>query len=165
MMLPDDEVDLLIDGWARIMPEIDFTPLDVMSRLRRVSRHLTALRRESFSRVGLSISEFDVLASLRRAAEPYEMSPAELIRATMSSSAAMATRLAALDRRELITRRRNPDDSRSNLARLTDEGRRLVETAMVELVKTEANELSAISPEQQIQLTGLLRQLSSPHDD
>ena len=39
-MATNDEVDLIIDAWARERPDIDFAPLDVFSRLRRLSRRL-----------------------------------------------------------------------------------------------------------------------------
>jgi len=46
---PDDEVDLLIDAWSRRLPDVDLTPLDVMSRLRRASIRLARLRSEAFA--------------------------------------------------------------------------------------------------------------------
>ena len=41
----DDDVDDVIDAWSEILPDLDLTPLDVMSRLRRVgsaAAHSTA---------------------------------------------------------------------------------------------------------------------------
>ena len=89
----DDEVDLIIDAWSRRLPDVDLTPLDVMSRLRRVANRLARLRATAFSGAGLASWEFDVLAVLRREEPPHELSPAQLIGATMIGSAAMTNRL------------------------------------------------------------------------
>ncbi|MDX2376522.1 MarR family transcriptional regulator [Microbacterium sp. LRZ72] len=157
---PDDEVDLIIDAWSRLLPDVDLTPLDVMSRLRRVSLRLTRLRAKAFASAGLTVWEFDVLASLRRADAPHELSPAQLIDATMIGSAAMTTRLDKLSRRELVARRPNPLDGRGVLVRLTDDGAARVDAAMTELARVEAVVLRGISREDQATMVRVLRQLS-----
>ena len=160
-MRDDDEVDLLVDAWADRIPGVDFTPLDVMSRLRRVALKLNELRATAFRDAGLSSWEFDVLAALRRAEPPHEMSPMELSRATMIGTAAMSNRLENLAARDLIARKANPKDGRSNLARLTASGISRVDTAMIALVRLEAEELERLSTHQQSELAGLLRALGS----
>ncbi|MBG6237362.1 DNA-binding MarR family transcriptional regulator [Mycetocola sp. CAN_C7] len=156
-MRDDDEVDLLVDAWADRIPGVDFTPLDVMSRLRRVALRLSELRAAAFRSAELSSWEFDVLAALRRAEPPHEMSPMELSRATMIGTAAMSNRLENLAARGLLARKANPSDGRSNLARLTPAGMERVDAAMVALVQLEADELQLLTTQQQAQLAGLLR--------
>ncbi len=160
-MNDDDEVDLLVDAWADRLPGVDFAPLDVMSRLRRVALRLNELRTAAFRGAELTSWEFDVLAALRRAEPPHEMSPMELSRATMIGTAAMTNRLENLAARDLIARKPNPNDGRSNLARLTAEGLERVDAAMIALVQLEAEELQVLTAQQQAQLAGLLRRLGS----
>lgn len=155
----DDDVDLLIDAWSRRLPDVDLTPLDVMSRLRRVALRLARLRAEAFTSAGLSVWEFDVLAALRRAEEPHELSPAQLIESTMIGSAAMTNRLEKLAARGLVDRRPNPRDGRGVLVRLSEEGTERVDAAMTELVRREAEELAALTREEQGILTRLLGRL------
>ena len=57
----DDDVDSVIDAWSEILPDLDLTPLDVMSRLRRVARDLQGIRERSFASAGLRAWEFDIL--------------------------------------------------------------------------------------------------------
>jgi DNA-binding MarR family transcriptional regulator len=156
----DDEVDLLIDAWSHRLPGVDLTPLDVMSRLRRVANRLGRLRAAAFSGAGLAVWEFDVLAALRREEPPHEFSPAQLIEATMIGSAAMTNRLDNLTRRGLVERRPNPRDGRSVLVRLTDEGATRVDAAMRTLAEREAEELRGLSREEQATLAALLRRLA-----
>lgn len=153
----DDEVDLLIDAWSRRLPDVDLTPLDVMSRLRRVAGRLTRLRAAAFRTARLAAWEFDVLAALRRTDPPHSMSPAQLIEATLTSSAGMSARLASLMERGLIERRPNPHDGRSILVELTDEGARRVDAAMTELVRREEEALVTLGPADRATLVRLLR--------
>lgn len=156
----DDEVDLLIDAWSRRLPDVDLTPLDVMSRLRRVSNRLARLRASAFSGAGLAAWEFDVLAALRREEAPHELSPAQLIAATMIGSGAMTNRLDNLSRRGLVERRPNPRDGRSVLVRLTADGATRVDDAMRRLAHREAEALHGLTHEEQATLARLLRRLA-----
>lgn len=155
----DDEVDLLIDAWSRRIPEVDLTPLDVMSRLRRAAIRLDRLRASAFATAGLAPWEFDVLAALRRAEPPHELSPMQLIELTMIGSAAMTNRLANLVARGLIRRKRNPRDGRSVIITLTDAGIAHVDAAMAALAEREAGALDVLDADQIAVLARLLRPL------
>ena len=71
-----DDVDELADAWARERPDLDLAPVAVFSRISRLARHLDLARREAFAAHDIESWEFDVLAALRRAGAPYELSPA-----------------------------------------------------------------------------------------
>ncbi|MDZ8276902.1 MarR family transcriptional regulator [Microbacterium aquimaris] len=156
---PDDEVDLLIDAWSTRLPDVDLTPLDVFSRLRRVALRLGRLRSAAFRAGGLAAWEFDVLAALRRADPPHRLSIAQLIDATMISSAAMSHRIDGLVSREFVARKANPLDGRGVLVQLTDEGARHVDAAMTALARREAEVLEGIDPTDRATLARLLRAL------
>src|SRR5436190_12586603 len=55
-----DEVDDLVAAWRRERPDLDVTPLEVLSRITRLARHLDRARGQAFSRHGLEGWEFDV---------------------------------------------------------------------------------------------------------
>jgi DNA-binding MarR family transcriptional regulator len=150
----NDEVDLIIDAWARVRPDIDFAALDVFSRLRRISRRLDRVRAEAFRRSGLEIWEFDVLSTLRRAGDPFELSPKDLVTATMVTSGTMTNRLDRLVERSLVERRADPRDGRAALIRITEEGVDLVDRAMLDL-------LGSLTRQQRDQLADLLRELGT----
>ena len=152
-------MDLLIDAWAQRLPQVDLTPLDVMSRLRRAALRLDRLRSAAFATAGLATWEFDVLAALRRADPPHELSPMQLIELTMIGSAAMTNRIANLTDRGLILRKRNPRDGRSVIITLTGEGTAAVDAAMTELVAREAEALAVLDRAELAALSAMLRPL------
>lgn len=159
-----DEVDLILAAWARELPGVDVTPLGSLSRLSRLARHLDRARSEAFGAHGLEGWEFDVLAALRRQGRPYELSPGELIRATLSTSGTMTNRVNRLEARGLVVREPNADDRRGVLVRLTDEGRERVEGALGDLLAFERRVLAVVEPAERDALAGLLRRLLAPFE-
>lgn len=81
-------------------------PQGVIGRLHRLGALLTEQLRLVYRRYGLSEGEFDVLAALRRAGEPFERAPGELAAHTMVTTGAMTKRIDRLERGGLVTRRR-----------------------------------------------------------
>jgi len=159
-MPTDDEVDRIVGAWSRERPDLDFGPLDILSRLRRLGRHLERVRRSAFATAGLEPWEFDVLAALRRAGEPHELSPTALTAETMVTSGTMTNRIDRLVQRELVERRDAPNDRRGVLVVMTDRGRRHVDAAMEALLGAETLILDGISSEDQDALVSSLRRLS-----
>lgn len=156
----DDEVDRIVGAWSRERPDLDFAPLDILSRLRRLGRHLERVRRSAFATAGLEPWEFDVLAALRRAGEPYELSPTVLTAETMVTSGTMTNRIDRLVQRELVERRDAPNDRRGVLVVMTARGRRHVDAAMEALLGAETLILDGISAADQEALVSSLRRLS-----
>src|SRR5687768_786952 len=70
----EDEVDRLVAGWRRALPGLDVSPLEVLSRVSRLAKHLDRQRSAVFARHDLETWTFDVLAALRRA-DNHELSP------------------------------------------------------------------------------------------
>jgi len=163
-MPASDEVDRIVEAWARERPDIDFAPLQVLSRVGRLARHLDLSRRAAFTASGLEPWEFDVLAALRRAGTPYQLSPKALLQQTLVSSGTMTNRIDRLVERKLVERRTDPHDGRGVLVVMTDAGRERVDVAISELVTEEAELLAGLSRADQERLSGLLRKLSVEFD-
>ena len=159
-----DEVDRIVDAWQVQRPDLDFSPLKVLSRVDRLSRHLDHARKSAFRRSELAPWEWDVLSALRRAGEPFQLSPKQLLQQTLVSSGTMTNRIDRLVERGLVHREADPEDGRSVLVTLTDQGRTRVDAAITRLVDAESELLSAISGSDQDRLAGLLRKLSIGFD-
>src|SRR6187551_3473737 len=163
-MPANDEVDRIVDDWSRERPDLDFAPLQVLSRVGRLTRHLDRARKAAFTASGLESWEFDVLSALRRAGEPYELSPKALLQQTLVSSGTMTNRIDRLVGRRLVHRESDPDDGRSILVTLTGDGRTRVDAAITRLVDAEALLLDTLSRSDRERLAGLLRKLSIGFD-
>jgi DNA-binding MarR family transcriptional regulator len=102
-----------------------------------------------------------VLAALRRSGPRYRLTPTELYRSVLVTSATMTERLDRLERRGLIARRPASRDRRSIHVELTPDGRALIDQAHTDLLATEASLLDALSPDDRTALAGLLAKLAA----
>ena len=118
-----DEVDVIVDAWKRERPDVDVSAMQVLSRVSRLARHLDRARKQAFAAHSLETWEFDVLAALRRAGPPYDLSPGRLVSETLVTSGTMTNRVDRLVARGLVERRPDPDDRRGVLVSLTASGR------------------------------------------
>jgi DNA-binding MarR family transcriptional regulator len=160
----EDEVSRIVTAWRRERPDLDVAPLEVLSRVSRLSRHLDRHRAAAFAGSGVEPWEFDVLAALRRSGPPYQLSPGTLIAETLVTSWTMTNRIDRLEARGLVHRQRDPDDGRGVLVRLTDPGRALVDTALAALLERERTLLTGLTERDRTTLAGLLRRLVAPFD-
>lgn len=158
-MTAEDEVDRIVQAWQRERPDLDLAPLRVFSRIGRLSRHLDLARRAAFTQHGLEVWEFDVLSALRRAGDPYELTPGRLLTQTLVSSGTMTNRIDRLVAHGLVVRAAAPEDRRVVLVRLTAAGRAAVDAAMEDLLRRESVLLAGIDGEQSEDLSAILRQL------
>jgi len=164
-MSGSDEVDRIVEDWARERPDVDFAPMHVLSRVGRLAKHLDRARRQAFAASGLEPWEFDVLAALRRAGAPYQLSPKALLQQTLVSSGTMTNRIDRLVERRLVERRTDPHDGRGVLVVMTGRGTEAVDDAISELLAGEAELLEGLSKGDQERLAGLLRKLSLDFDE
>ena len=164
MVKETDEVDRIVQAWTAQRPDLDFSPLSVLSRVDRLSRHLDRARRDVFRRSDLEPWEWDVLSALRRAGEPFQLTPKQLLLQTLVSSGTMTNRIDRLVERALVRREADPDDGRSILVILTDDGKTRVDAAITRLVDAEAVLLDSLSRGDRDRLAALLRKLSLDFD-
>lgn len=148
---------MLLAAWQRERPDLDVAPLAVLSRVGRLARHLDRARRAAFAEHGLEVFEFDVLAALRRAGPPYELSPGQLLHQTLVGSGTMTNRLDRLEARGLVRRRPDPEDRRGVRVRLTEQGQGLVDAAVTGLLGRESTLLAGLPARDRDRLAGLLR--------
>jgi DNA-binding MarR family transcriptional regulator len=156
---PPDEVDRITAAWHRERPDLDVSPLEVLSRVTRLARHLDLARRQAFAAHALETWEFDVLAALRRAGAPYALSPGQLGAETLVTSGTMTNRIDRLEGQSLVRREPDPSDRRGVRVVLTDLGRSTVDDALFDLVEREHQVLDALPADSQTELASLLRLL------
>jgi DNA-binding MarR family transcriptional regulator len=155
-----DEVDVIVDAWKRERPDVDVSAMQVLSRVSRLARHLDRARKQAFAAHDLETWEFDVLAALRRAGSPYDLSPGRLVAETLVTSGTMTNRVDRLVARGLVERRPDPDDRRGVLVSLTATGRRTVDAALDELLVHEREILGSLDQKDVDRVADALRILA-----
>jgi len=160
-----DEVDRLVDAWRRERPDLDVSPLEVLSRVTRLARYLDRARRTAFAAHELALWEFDVLSALRRSGPPYRMSPGALLNQTLVTSGTMTNRIDRLTERNLVLREADPNDRRGVLVVLTETGLATVDAALTDLLTREQELLAGLTDRQREVLAATLRDLVAPFDN
>lgn len=160
----EDEVDRLVAAWRRERPDLDVSPMEVLSRVSRLATHLDRARKQAFAEHGLEPSEFDVLSALRRAGEPYRLSPGQLVQETLVTSGTMTHRVDRLVSKDLVDRTPDPDDRRGVQVQLTSKGRAAVDGALDALLSSERELLAGLGADDRSTVASALRILSLPFD-
>jgi DNA-binding MarR family transcriptional regulator len=152
-----DVVDRLLAKWREARPDLDPSPLEVVGRVIVLAQHLERNVETALERHGLSLGQFDILATLRRNGKKGGLTPSQLLESVVLSSGGMTARLDALAEAGYITRKASPADRRMVVIELTSKGRRVIDNA----TKTRFNEAKAALPplkeDEMSALTGLLR--------
>lgn len=162
--MPEDDVDRIVSAWRRERPELDVTPLEILSRVSRLARRLDLARGTAFAEHGLDGWEFDVLSALRRAGAPYELSPGQLIAETLVTSGTMTNRVDRLLTRGFVERQPDPRDRRGVIVRLTAEGMQTVDGALDDLLAHERDLLADLPQGERTALARHLRVLLRPFE-
>lgn len=154
-----DEVDGLVAAWRRERPDLDIAPLEVLSRITRLSRQLDIARRAAFAEHGLETWGFDVLAALRRAGAPYQLTPGQLIHENLVTSGTITNRLDRLESDGLLSRHPDPSDGRGILVRITEKGIKVVDAALVDLLNREKDLLKSLKNPERDELSNYLSRM------
>lgn len=152
-----DFVDDAVEGWARQVPKIETSALEITGRLNRIARHLDRRATEAMTDSGLNCRDLEVLGALRRSG--CGLPAGQLARAAMLTSGGMTGQADRLANAGLIVRRPDPDDRRTVLVSLTPEGRGAAENALTAYLAAGERALSVLSEEEKDTLAELLRKL------
>jgi DNA-binding MarR family transcriptional regulator len=154
-----DPVDVILGQWHKERPDLDVSPMAILGRMRRLSKYLERSIQETVSDFGLNGGEFDVLATLLRSGQPYQLSPTDLFNTMMVSSGTMTHRIDRLEQADLVKRTPDPSDRRGMLVQLTDKGFNTIEQAVEAHVANGHRLLIVLDEAERKVLAQLLRKL------
>ncbi|GAA2797017.1 MarR family winged helix-turn-helix transcriptional regulator [Nonomuraea dietziae] len=117
-----DAVAAVLEQWRRERPDIDVRPIGVVGRIMRISRMWDKEIKDFLAGHGLEPGEFDVLSTLRRSGEPYELTAGTFLKTSLVTTGAITLRVDRMEDKGLVTRVRDTADRRSVKIRLTDLG-------------------------------------------
>lgn len=157
-----DLVDRLISDWRGERPDLDTRAMAVVGRLIQLGADLRASASDALAPHGLSYTDFDILATLRRSGTPFRLTPTELRDSVLLTSGAMTTALGRLVARRLVEREADVTDRRVKFVRLTSAGADLVDSAVSDRFAEAERAILALDPAEREALEGLLRKLTGP---
>jgi DNA-binding MarR family transcriptional regulator len=154
-----DSVDALVEDWRAKRPDLDFEPLQVISRLGRLRSHIDAELARVFGAHGLGAATFGVLVTLARLDEAGGVSQRRLMDELGLTSGTISVRMDRLVAEGLVHREPDADDRRNVRITLTREGRELFERVAPAHLANERRLLAPLNTEEERQLAHLLRKL------
>lgn len=111
--------------WAENNPDLDTSPMEVVAQLKRITALLELAVEPVYRSADLTVSEVELLVPLRYAEEP--VTAIRLAERLGMSRAGVSKALARLEKRDLVSRTRNPEDRRSALITMTIQGNAVVD--------------------------------------
>jgi DNA-binding MarR family transcriptional regulator len=158
-----DAVDAIVQQWRDQRPDLDPSAKHITGRIVRLAVLFQAeferIKGAAFEQHGLKETDFGVLSPLRRAGEPFELTPTELARHRMITSGGMTAALDRLEDKGMIVRVPNPNDRRGSLVRLTDRGREVIDASMELHAEVEHQLVAALNEQDAADLQRILRKL------
>lgn len=126
-------VDETVSTWQEQRPDLDFEPMGHMLRLHAMTEAAIAEIQIITKSHGLTIGEFDVLATLRRHGAASTLTPSYIAEVAMVSPSGLTHRLTQLEQAGHIIRRADDSDRRSSLVSITKSGAAVAEQ-IIELI-------------------------------
>lgn len=157
-MAEKDWTDALLERLAATRPRKEVEPYQVTARIARIGLHIARLQDEAFGRFGLNRGEVGVLGALLHAGSA-RLSPTQLFKGLMLSSAGITSRLDRLERAGYVKRSRHPEDRRGVLVSITEAGRKVFEQAVAADLDGEIGVLAPLTRADQRILVSLLRKM------
>ncbi|HEY4846085.1 MAG TPA: MarR family transcriptional regulator [Candidatus Dormibacteraeota bacterium] len=154
-----DSVDVIKREFAQSLPGVDVGAAAITGRIRRTNFHLNRNAEEVLNGFNTTGASFDVLAALYAAGPPYQLTPTDLYRGHMMSSAGVTARLDVVERAGLAARSRDPRDRRGVIVTLTRAGQKTVREAAQGLYRRQAFVLTVYTERERKQVLNLLKRL------
>jgi DNA-binding MarR family transcriptional regulator len=156
---PRDSVDALLESWAVRRPDLDFSPVAVVTRLGRVRAHIDAELESVFRAFGLGHPDFEALVTLARVSGEHGVSQRRLADEIGITPGTVSVRIDRLAEQGLVRRAPDQRSKRNTLITLTGRGWELFERIVPAHLANEQRLLAALSEEDRGLLVDLLRKL------
>jgi DNA-binding MarR family transcriptional regulator len=152
-----EDIDRVVAQWGEQKPHLDTLPMALLGRFLRLQKHIEAEISACHKQFGLTMGEFDVLATLRRAGKPYILTPSGLLSSMMLTSGAMTNRLDKLESKDLIARVHSTEDRRSVSVGLTEKGLATIDEVIEQHVRIQHKLVENLSDAELPELNQLLK--------
>ena len=143
-------IDETVTTWQEQRPDLDFVPMGYMLRFHAMAEAATAKIEIITKSHGLTIGEFDVLATLRRHGPASTLTPSFIAEVAMVSPSGLTHRLTQLEKSGHITRSADNSDRRSSLVSITKSGAAVADQ-IIELIAEHSTRMYDAIPAKDLQ--------------
>lgn len=138
-------IDATVESWSTVHPDIDFAGMGVLLKLTALAHGLNHNASMMAESCGITLGEFDVLATLRRNGPGAKLTPSFIAEVALVSPSGLTHRLTQLENAGHIERHSDPSDRRSFLISITKSGAELADRIVTHIAETGASLLDALS--------------------
>lgn len=147
-------------AWRRERPGTPTSSIEIVTPLWRLAKLFADDRRRVLRAAGVDAATLDLLSVLRRSGPPYALTTREISARSLVTAGAISQRLARAERAGLVRRQASSKHRRAVLVTLTDDGHRLVEHTVDEVLGREASLVDGLSAKERDTLCALLERLT-----
>ncbi len=160
-----DAVEAVLQQWRRERPDLDVSPIGVVGRVMRLSRLWDKEIKDFLDAHDLEPGEFDVLSTLRRSGEPYELTAKAFLKASLVTTGAITLRVDRMVAKDLVTRIPDATDRRSVRIRLTPRGLEVIDRVIPLHLANEARLIESLDADERRHLAATLAALLKTQGD
>lgn len=154
-----DSIDYLINEWKEENPELDASAMAVVGRILKLGKIFERSAEIALKESGIHYTDLDVLATLRRSGDPYELTPKALMKSVLITSGAMTALLDRLTKLKLISRAPDENDGRIKKAVLTEKGKHVIDSSIKIRFQDARDSIKILNKEEEDTLALLLKKL------
>lgn len=144
-------VDETVATWQKQRPDLDFTPMAYMLRFHAMAEAGIAKIQNITKAHGLTVGEFDVLATLRRHGAASTLTPSFIAEVAMVSPSGLTHRLTQLEQSGHIIRIADDSDRRSSLVSITKSGAAVADQ-IIELIAEQSTRMYEAIPANHLEI-------------
>lgn len=138
-------IDETVASWTAERPDLNFDAMRLFLMIGSLVRNMGDRTRPLVEELGITLGEFDVLATLRRSGKNALLTPSYIAEVAMVSPSGLTHRLTQLEKAGLISRELDSDDRRSFKVRITSKGTKVADKAITTMVEEPRQMFSALS--------------------
>jgi DNA-binding MarR family transcriptional regulator len=137
-------VDETVTTWQEQRPDLDFAPMGYMLRFHAMAEAAMTKIEIITKSHGLTLGEFDVLATLRRHGATSTLTPSFIAEVALVSPSGLTHRLTQLEQAGHIIRTADDSDRRSSLVSITKSGAAIADQIIAQIVEHSTRMYDAI---------------------
>jgi DNA-binding MarR family transcriptional regulator len=154
-----DRVECQLELLHQQFPGLDYSAKALTGRFIRLGILCVDGLRRAVAPFGLTPNEYVILSVLRSAGAPCTLPPRVINSALILTSGALTNILNALEKKGLVQRQPDPNDSRGVLIRLTPKAMKIAERATAAHVREEHRLIASLTDREKSLTTAMLRKL------